>query len=502
MKQALFLLFAAGAAALHAADRPAAKPNILFMLADDLGYRDLSCYDAAKIKTPRIDTLARGGVRFTDAHSTCAVCNPSRYSILCGTYLWHSHRKPDYSLYFHDGQVTLPALLKSAGYRTAAVGKWHNGFGRGPEPDWNGELKPGPLEIGFDYFFGTPRTHNEPPLVFVENHRVVGLDPADPIRMDYSPRFGRFGKMFGGAKAAAARPDDRIDFILAEKAEAFLARQSKDVPFFLYLAFAAPHGPINPGREFRGRSRAGLYGDYVRQLDHCAGRVLSALEQHGLAENTLVIFSSDNGPVCYQDVLAAGHRSNGELLGQKTDAWEGGHRVPLIARWPGRIPPGTTRKELFSQVDVMATLAEAAGVAMPDGASPDGASELAALVDPQHAPPKRTEAVFLGLASFALRQGDWLYIPQQGSGGWTVPPREKPWGAPYAATGFVNSDIDRAGRIKPDAPREQLYNLRDDLPEHRNVISRHPDIAQRMHARMESLELLKGPRKPDSKSKP
>ena len=247
------ILLLAPWAALPAAP-PAAKPrpNIVILLADDLGYGDVGCYGTTKIRTPRMDRLAEEGVRFSDAHSVAAVCNPSRYSILSGTYLWHAKRKNDYSLYFHDGQVTLPSLLKSAGYRTAALGKWHNGFGRSGDPDWNGELKPGPLEIGFDYFFGTPRTHNEPPLVFVENHRVVGLDPADPIRIDKTK--GPHGEMSGGAQAAAARPDERIDFILAEKAAAFFAEQAQDTPFFLYLAFAAPHVPINPAPEFRGKS--------------------------------------------------------------------------------------------------------------------------------------------------------------------------------------------------------------------------------------------------------
>lgn len=486
----LALLAAAGAAGFCAEKPP--RPNIVFMLADDLGYRDLGCCGATKIKTPRIDRLAGAGLRCTDAHSICAVCNPSRYSILSGNYFWHAQRKPDYSLYFHDGQVTLPALLKSAGYRTAALGKWHSGFGRAPEPDWNGELKPGPLEIGFDSFFGTPRTHNEPPLVFVEDHRVIGLDPADPIRVDRDPKYGPHGRMFGGAKAAAARPDHRIDFILAEKAEAFIAQQTNAAPFFLYLAFAAPHVPIDPAPEFRGKSEAGLYGDYIQQLDHCAGRVLDALEKHGFAQNTLVMFTSDNGGMVHRDALAGGHRCNGELLGQKTDAWEGGHRVPFIARWPGRIPAGATRKEFFSQVDVMATLADAAGVTMPPGASPDGASELAAFVDPEHAPRRRAEGVFLGTAGFALRQDDWLYIPKQGSAGMTVPePRGKPWGQSYAAMGFINSDVDDEGQIKPDAPSVQLYNLSDDLPQRQNVVAQHPDIAARMQARMDELKLIR-----------
>jgi arylsulfatase A-like enzyme len=493
------LLLAPLATVLAAAEpAPAGKPNILFILADDLGYNDLGCYGATKIKTPRIDRLAGEGVRFTDAHSVCAVCNPSRYSILSGTYLWHAKRKNDYSLYFHDGQVTLPALLKSAGYHTAALGKWHNGFGHAPEPDWNGELKPGPLEVGFDSFFGTPKTHNEPPLVFVEDHHVIGLDPADPIRIDKSQ--GPHGTMYGGAKARAARPDDRIDFIMAEKAAAFFARQSKGTPFFLYLAFAAPHVPIDPAPEFRGTSQAGLYGDYIQQLDHCTGLVLDALEKCGLAENTLVVFTSDNGGMYTRDALTAGHRCNGSLLGQKTDAWEGGHRVPLVARWAGHIPAASERKALFTQVDFMATLAEAAGAPVPPGASPDGWSEFAAFTSPRGAPARRQETLFLGTGGFALRQGDWLFMPKQGSGGMSVqvPPGPQ-WGVPFSLMGFVNSDIDVDGQIRPEAAPVQLYNLADDRDQHTNVATKEPERAQAMKKRLE--QLLARP-KPAGKAKP
>ena len=480
------LLSAVGALAVFAAD--STKPNILLIVADDLGYRDTGCYGATQIKTPRIDRLAGEGVRFTDAHSVSGVCNPSRYSILSGTYLWHAKRKNDYSLYFHEGQVTLPYLLKSAGYRTQALGKWHSGFGRSGDPDWNGELKPGPLEIGFDHFFGTPRTHNEPPLVFVEDHLVVGLDPADPIRVDKSPGTGAHGKMLGGAKAQAARPDDRIDFIMAEKASAFFAEQTSETPFFLYLAFASPHVPIDPDPAFRGKSQAGLYGDYVQQLDYCVGLVLDALNKQGLADNTLVLFTSDNGGMYHPDALAAAHRTNGELLGQKTDAWEGGHRVPLIARWPHRIPAGSERKELFSQVDLMATFAEALGIPLPEGASPDGSSEWSAFKDPSTAPARRTEALFLGTGGFALRQGEWVYLPKQGSCGMTAPElKPKPWGQPWSKMLFTNSDVDDQGQIKPKAPAAQLYNLKTDPAEKVNVVLQHPEVAQKLAARLEAL---------------
>ena len=465
----------------------AGKPNIVLIVADDLGYRDIGCYGATNIATPKIDRLATQGARFTDAHSVGAVCNPSRYSILAGTYLWHSKRKNDYSLYFHEGQVTLPALLKSGGYNTVALGKWHNGFGRDlAEPDWNGELKPGPLEIGFDYFFGTPRSHNEPPLVFVENHRVVGLDPADPIQIDRSK--GPHGIMTGGKAAMAARPDDRIDLILADKAVEYFSKQSAEVPFFMYLAFEAPHVPLTPAPEFSGKSRAGRYGDFIEQLDHCVGQVIEGLKKQGLEQNTLVILTSDNGGVYDQAALKAGHRCNGELLGQKTDVWEGGHRVPLVATWPGKIPQGVVRKELFTQVDLMATLAEAAGIPLPAGASQDGASELAAFTDPLHAPAKRTEAVFLGTGGFALRQGDWIYIPQQGSGGMTVPElKPRPWSLSYQTMGFINADLDDQGQSKSDAPPNQLYSLADDLAQHTNVVLQYPERQMQMQTRAEEL---------------
>ena len=494
---ATFVSLAPAASCPAAPGPPAPRPNVLLIVADDLGIGDVGCYGSTKIRTPRIDRLAAEGARFTDAHSVAAVCNPSRYSILSGTYLWHAKRKNDYSLYFHEGQVTLPSLLKSAGYRTAALGKWHNGFGRNGDPDWNAELKPGPIEIGFDSFFGTPRTHNEPPLLFVEGHRVIGVDPADPIRIDKTK--GPHGKMSGGARAQAARPDEKIDFILAEKAAAFLAQQTAETPFFLYLAFAAPHVPINPAPEFRGRSGVGLYGDYVEQLDHCTGLVLDALEKRGLATNTIVVFTSDNGAVCTREAIQVGHRSNGALLGQKTDAWEGGHRVPLIARWPGRIPAGSARKPLFTQVDLMATFAEAAGIPVPAGASPDGASELGAFLDPAGSPVKRKEALFLGTGGHVLRLDDWTYLPKQGSGGMTVQvPPGAPWGQPWAKMGMTNSDIAADGRPRPDAPPAQLYDLRADPGQATNRFATESETVRRLAARLDDLV----PPKPARKAQP
>jgi arylsulfatase A-like enzyme len=467
------------------------RPNLLFILADDLGYGDLGCYGATKIKTPNIDRLAKEGVRFTDAHAPAAVCQPSRYAVLSGTYFMRAKRQGNQTLYFHEGQVTLPSLLKSAGYRTVAIGKWHLGFGRGTEPDFNQELKPGPLEIGFDSYFGCPRTHNEPPFVFVENHRIVGADPADPIRIiaakDTKKGWGH-GISEGAAAAHAARPEDRVDLIFADKAVEFLGRKS-NAPFFMYLAFVAPHVPISPAPEFKGTSQAGTYGDFVQQLDFCVGRVLAALKASGQADNTLVIFASDNGGLMIGNTLVAtGHRANGALLGQKTDAWEGGHRIPFMARWPGRIPEGTKSDALLCLTDVMATLAGAAGVSVPAGAAPDSINQLPVLTDPVRTATIRNEALAQGTGGYSLRQGEWVFFPKQGSCGMTIQsPLGAPWGLPYAKMGVTNSDITAQGKVKADAPPIQLYRLSNDPKQQVNVAAQEPQRAEAMRKRLEDL---------------
>ncbi len=499
MKQAALLwtvVWLALPLAVPAAEKPVvpARPNILLIVADDLGYGDVGCYGATKIKTPNIDRLAADGNRLTDAHSPAGVCQPTRYAILSGTYFIRAQRQGRQTLYFHEGQVTLPGLLKSAGYRTAAIGKWHLGFGRGAEPDYNAELKPGPLEIGFDSFFGCPRTHNEPPMVFVENHRMVGFDPADPIRIlshdevvERGLKDWNWGLSEGAAKAHAARPLDRIDLILADKAVQFLQQQS-DCPFFLYLAFLAPHSPIAPSREFQGTSEAARYGDFIQQLDACVGKVLETLQTRGMSDNTLVVFTSDNGAVLHRDALEAGHRANRSLLGQKTDAWEGGHRVPFIARWPGRIPAGSEGDQLLGLTDLMATLAAAAEVAVPEGAAPDSLNQLPVLTDPAHTSAVRTEFLMQGTGGFALRQDDWVYLPKQGSCGMTVQvPPGPPWGQPYAKLALVNSDIDDAGRVKPEAPAVQLYDLAADAGQTTNVAAGEPERVAAMQKRLDGL---------------
>jgi arylsulfatase A len=475
---ALFLASAAGAGD--------ARPNIVIILADDLGYGDVGCYGATKIPTPNIDRLAREGMRFTDAHAPSAVCQPSRYALLSGRYYWRSTPNPGYSYYFDEGEVLLPQVLRDAGYETAGFGKWHLGFGSPRPADFNGVLSPGTSEAGFDYYFGTPRSNNEPPFVFFENDRVYRHDREDPIRIvsqeERPHRYG-WGSSEGGAAAHAARPEDEIDLIVARRAAEFIAGQSPDKPFFMYIPFVAPHFPITPHADFRGASEAADYGDFIVELDHCVGLVLDALDAKGVADNTLVLFTSDNGAVNTREPLAAGHRPNGDLLGQKTDAWEGGHRVPFLARWPGRIEAGSESGALLGLEDLMATSLAAAGVSLPEGAGPDSINQLPVLEGKSNG--VRDEMVHQGVLGFALRQGPWVYLPSQGSQGFTA--SDQPFGVPFKQMGFRNNFLDEDGIPGPDTPEAQLYRVDKDISQEKNLVLEHPEVAGRMAARLEEI---------------
>lgn len=466
-----------------------ARPNILLIVADDLGYGDVGCYGATKIKTPNMDRLADGGIRLTDAHSACAVCQPARYSILSGRYWWRSTPNPGYSYYFDEGEVLMPQLLKKSGYRTVGFGKWHLGFDTKPF-DINKALTPGTKEAGFDYYFGTPRSHNEPPFVFFENDHCYKYDPADPIRiipseeakkeglMDYG-----WGSSVGGAAAHAARPEDQIDLIVTDRAVKYLKEQTGEKPFFMYLAYTAPHYPIVPNKKFIGTSEADRYGDFVQQLDFCVGRVLDTLDKNGMTENTLVFLVSDNGAVNCGEPVALGHHPNGDLLGQKTDAWDGGHKVPCIVRWPARVPVRKTSGILFGLNDLMATLLAAADVPMPKGAGPDSLNQLPALEGSVGV--VRTEMVYQGVLGFALRQGAWVYLPDQGSGGFSTGMDH--WGVSFEKMGYRNNFRNKAGTLLPDAPPDQLYNVQNDPGEHLNVVREHPEKAQEMAATLQKI---------------
>jgi len=458
-------------------------PNIILMLADDLGYGDLSCYGATKIKTPNIDRLASQGVRFSDAHAPASVCQPTRYGILAGRYHWRAKRTGN-GYYFQENEILLPEVLRSAGYATAAFGKWHLGWGIDKEwaPDlWSKPISHGPLQAGFDYFFGQASGHEWPPFVFIENDHVFKLDPSDPVVITkenpkYWPYAGGQGSSKGAKAAHEAYDVERLDLTIAQRACDWIGQQKK--PFFVYLPFFAPHVPIMPSADFKGTSRAGIYGDFVQQLDHAVGTILDYLDKQGLMENTLVVFTSDNGGCYVAEAMELRHRTNGLLLGLKTDAWEGGHREPLIARWPGRIPAGKTCGALVSLTDLFPTIAAASDAKLPRNAAPDGLNQLPVMENPNANVPVRTEMVYDGKA---LRSGDWVYLPGPGNMGVFGTFYFKP-------LGFRNSQHDEEGKLLPDALPEQLYNLRNDPSQTTNVLKDYPEIASQMAARLKEMK--------------
>ena len=474
----------------------ARTPNVVIIFADDLGYGDLGCYGATKVRTPNIDRLAAQGRRFTDAHSASAVCTPSRYALMTGVYPHrYGHNRPVFlrtGLIIDTGRQTVADLMKDAGYDTACIGKWHLGFGKGA-PDWNGELKPGPLELGFDYYFGVPVVNSHPPFVWVENHRVVGLKADDPFVFGKKAKtrefFEKMGvSQIGGADAAHALYDDEaVGAKLVEKATDWIkARKRK--PFFLYLATTQIHHPFTPAPRFKGASQCGPYGDFILELDWMVGEVMKTLKTQGVADNTLVIFTSDNGGmfnVGGQNAWDKGHHMNGELLGYKFSAWEGGHRVPFIARWPGKIEAGSASDQLVSNIDLFATMAALTGGKGRQGEGQDSVNILPALTG-NPAKPLRDHIVLSPFkpTHLSIRKGKWMYIGAQAGGGFTAAKRgAHAFGGPAAIdyAGRKNSDIAN-GRIKEGSPPGQLYDLQNDLAQTTNLYRKHPKIVEELKA--------------------
>lgn len=470
------LCLASAAGTLRAADVPTrARPNIVLIYADDIGYGDLSCYGATKVKTPNCDRLASAGIRFTDGHSTASVCTPSRYSLLTGEYAF---RKPGtgiasgiQSLLIDTQRTTLPSMLKGAGYTTAVVGKWHLGLGVAPT-DYNKPIKPGPRELGFDYAWIMPATGDRVPCVWVENDRVVNLDPADPIALDYSVQRGqprsfingipRIGAQTGGK--AALWKDDEMSFVIARKSCEFVEK-NKAGPFFLFMSTHNIHVPRVPNPMFAGKSDCGVRGDAIVEFDWMVGQVLGQLDKLGLAQDTLVILTSDNGGVNDNNGpdkvhgigdpdATNGHAQNGALRGTKGSVWEGGTRVPFIVRWPAKVKAGTS-DALMSQLDLLASLAALTGQTIAKGQAPDSENHLAALVgDDARGREFLVEQSNNG-APFGLRHGTWKLLPRGG------------------------------GRQGPAGPA--LFNLKDDLTETKNVASEHPQIVTSMMAKLAEI---------------
>lgn len=480
----------------------ASKPNVIIINADDLGYGDVGAYGATKVETPNMDRLAAEGRRFTDFHSASAVCSPSRYALITGEY---PSRRDFWSAIFlrhplvvDTTQTTIADVMKSAGYATAAIGKWHLGFGNKEPVDWNAELKPGPLELGFDYYFGVPVLNSHPPFVYVEDHHVVGLTKDDPMVYGEKANTRFFDEKFGlsaigGADSAHALYQDRkVGTTLKSKAVSWINDHSGE-PFFLYFATTNIHHPFTPAPQFIGSSEAGRYGDFIQELDWMIGEVLQTLDDQGLTENTLVILTSDNGGMLNrggQTAYESGHHQNGSLLGFKFDAWEGGHRVPFIARWPGHIPANSLSDQLLANTDFLATMADLVGYDRSANEGPDSFSMLPALTDaPQK--PIRNQLIISpwNKGNLAIRKGKWMYISGQGGGGFTA---EKPGihdfggAAAFPFTGAENSDIAN-GEIKENAPPAQLYNLEEDRNQKVNLYSQYPDTVKALQQLLQKV---------------
>jgi len=469
-------------------------PNIIIINADDIGYGDVGCYGATKVQTPNIDRLAKEGKKFTDAHSASSVCTPSRFALLTGVY--PHRRKPSGPVNHKSGLIiptetaTVASVMKKAGYATACIGKWHLGFGES-QPDWNGELKPGPNELGFDYYYGVPIVNSLPPFVYVENHHVVGLVPDDPFVLGETPMTRPFPekgimKAIGGAVAAHKQYDDeQVGTTLATKALDWI-KKKKDNPFFLYFATTNIHHPFTPAPRFKGTSQAGIYGDFIHELDWIVGEVLRTLDEQGLTDNTLIFFTSDNGGMVNlggQAAVKLGHKMNGGLLGFKFDAWEGGHRVPFIAKWPGKIKANTVSKQLVCNVDFLATFLELTHQDDDVLAEKNSISFLPALLK-NPTKPIREELIIspAGGNHMAIRKGKWLYIHAKGNGGFTNNiPGKHLFGGPAAVhfIGHHNSDM-KDGEFLPNAPSTQLYDMEKDMYQTQNVVRQYPKVAEEL----------------------
>jgi arylsulfatase A len=475
------------------------KPNVIIIYADDLGYGDLSAYGATKIQTPNLDKLAKSGTRFTNAHSTSATCTPSRFALMTGRYPWRLQGTGvlpgDAKLIVPTDKSSLPKVFKQAGYKTAIVGKWHLGLGNEVEKNWNEDIKPGPNEIGFDYSFIFPATADRVPTVFMENHRVVGLDPNDPIGVNYKEKIGndptgkdnpellkmkaspnhghnntivngigRIGFMEGGHKARWV--DEEVSTTFLHVAQNFI-NENKTNPFFLFFALTEPHVPRMPATYFKGKSELGYRGDAILQLDWTVGQIVNQLDLLGITDNTIIVFSSDNGPVVddgYEDESVeknGGHKPAGPFRGGKYSIYEGGTRIPFIVAGSG-INQNTISDALYNQVDLIASFAQ-----MLDQPIPKDAKDSKALFTTLQGIDKKGRDYNIEHAySLAIVKDNWKYIePNDGS----------------AYNSLTDTEL---GNSKVP----QLYDLKNDRGETKNLASKYPNIVKEL---TELLEMEK-----------
>lgn len=452
---ALMLCLIVVSGAKESADSPK-KPNIVYILCDDLGYGDIKCLggDRSKIPTPNVDRLASQGMIFTEAHSSSAVCTPTRYGILTGRYNWRTRLQSGVLFGYSEplidkDRLTVPSFLKQQGYTTACIGKWHLGM-LIAQKDPNAPVGEGPTTRGFESYFGISASLDMPPFAFIENDHFTETPTA-------SKKWGREGPAAPGFDAAEVLPT------LTRKAVEFIGQNAKsEKPFFLYLPFASPHAPILPTKEWQGKSGLNPYGDFVMQTDWSVGQVMDALEKNGIAKNTLIVFTSDNGcspSANIGELESKGHFPSELRRGYKADLWDGGHHIPFIVRWPGMVKDGSRSDQIICLTDLMATSAEIVGAKMPDNAGEDSVSILPVLLGTAKAPVRDAVVHHSIRGNFAIRQGQWKLELCNDSGGWS-----------------------KGGKV--DTPA-QLYDMNKDVGERTNVYTQHPEIVSHLTALLE-----------------
>ena len=468
---------------LWASCLPAAeKPNIVLILADDMGYGDPTCYNPnSRIPTPNIDRLARQGLRLTDAHAPASVCVPTRSGLLTGRYPFRSNRSERTESRIEPGRLTLGGFLQKQGYRTACVGKWHQGFEGGKSrKNYSLAIPQGPISRGFDRFYGIPASLAIPPYYWIRHDRCV--TPPTAMALDnFSPGWTKIQGAFW--RAGPVAPDFQFEQVLPtvqRQAIGFIDRWADDsrgdskTPFFLYVPLPAPHTPWLPSKKFRGKSGASMYGDFAMMVDATVGAIVGALKNQKISQQTLVVFTSDNGPVWYPaDTKRLKHNSVWPLRGMKGDAWEAGHRMPMVVRWPGHIPEGTTSDHLWCHTDFLATVSQITGGRLPRDAGEDSVGQWNVWRNPATTDPARRTLVTRSSGRvLAVRDGKWKYIPQLGSGGFSKPRRRKP---------------------RDGEPSVQLYDLSNDIGERKNLAGDRLDVLKRIRTVARRLTGATGP---------
>jgi arylsulfatase A-like enzyme len=457
------------------------KPNVVIILADDFGYGSTNLYgaDPKLVRTPNLDRLAKEGRRFTDANTTSSVCSPTRYALMTGRYAWRTSLKFGVlpwsaPLHIETTRPNLAALFKKHGYQTAAIGKWHLGYGTG-KPDYTGALQPGPLELGFDYHFGLSVNHGDVTGVFIENHGVVGLRSANVAPIE-KPNYYNNSKFLG--LDAPQREDEEVMETLTDKSIGWMAKRDKAKPFFLYFTPVAVHEPVTPSKRTAGSSAAGPYGDWIHELDRSVGRLLDALDKQGVTNETLILFTSDNGGVINRGnarlaahtgrAQDAGLKINGALRMGKHSVFQGGFQVPYVVRWPGKVAAGSVSDEPLSLVDTFATLAALLGEKMPakEQAAEDSYNMLPAWLGRKTKAPLRPHVITHSAdGTFAIRVGQWKWIEGREPGATAVGGRA----------------------VRADEMKSQLYDLRADRAEQHDVVGQKPEVVDRLSALLRQI---------------